>query len=219
MDASFFADVFSKLTALSKRWSAEQTKSESLFAALLEFHGRLLTLTADSPLPPSLDHLEDAAPLLRARHVHGLENILAALRKSTDKFTALRAEISEVHTSVWQRHAAVISADGTTPEAAAAALAEPTSGVVGAGRGRDAQTVGRPPPMLCIDWVRELDGMYASELLLKLELLDGIDLGLGSEVLQGVSRLWTLQPHLGTAAIERVASLAASLNLPQEGIS
>jgi len=120
---------------------------------------------------------------------------------------------------VWQRHAAVISADGTTPEAAAAALAEPTSGVVGAGRGRDAQTVGLPPPMLCIDWVRELDGMYASELLLKLELLDGIDLGLGSEVLQGVSRLWTLQPHLGTAAIERVASLAASLNLPQEGIS
>ena len=49
----------------------------------------------------------------------------------------------------------------------------------------------------------------AAEMRRKRELLDGIDLGLGSEVLQGVSRLWTLQPHLGTAAIERVASLAA----------
>ena len=92
-------------------------------------------------------------------------------------------------------------------------------GLVGAGRGHDAQPVGLPSPVACIAWVRELDEMYGSELLLKLELLDGIDLGARAEVLHGIQRLWTLQPHLTPTSVERLAALAESLTLPEVGDS
>ena len=221
MDASFWSDTFVCLASLVKRWSDEQGKSETLFAALLEFHIRLLTLTEDAlPTLKERAGLEDTLPLLRTRHVHGVENLLAALQKTAERFRALHTEIAEVHAAAWQRHsAAVTSAESASSkrssahDAAAAALAEPAWDVVGAGRGSDAQRVGLPPPMVCIDWVQELDAMYAAEMLLKLELLDGIDLGAGAEVMQGVHRLWSLQPHLSTAAIERVAALAEALTL------
>ena len=231
MDASFFADIFVRIAALSRRWEAEQSKSERLFSALLEFHDRLHLLSVGEPLSEysAMKGQEDLVPLLRGKHVRGLENILAALRKSARAFESMRAEISEVHAAVWQRHGAMVSAAETKPrssaatseggsaahDAAAMLLAEPAWGLVGAGRGRDARPVGLPAPMVCIEWVRELDAMYASELLLKLALIDSIDLGAKGEVLQGTQRLWSLQPHLNPAAIERVAALAESLTLPE----
>ena len=48
--------------------------------------------------------------------------------------------------------------------------------MVGAGQGDDAQRVGLPPPAQCIEWLQAIDQQYAAELLLKLELLDGIDI-------------------------------------------
>ena len=121
-------------------------------------------------------------PLLRAKHVHGLENIMSALQKSSARFSTIRDDIAEVHANVWQRHGAVVTAavekagsssvgDSAASEMAAKLLSEPTWGVVGAGRGRDAQPVGLPAPMVCIEWVREADAIYAAELLLKLELV------------------------------------------------
>ena len=49
--------------------------------------------------------------------------------------------------------------------------------------------------------------------MLKLELLDSVDLGAGGAALQGVHRLWTLQPHLEPAPIERLDALTESLTL------
>ena len=228
MDASFFADIFVRIAALSRRWEAEQAKSERLFTALLTFHDRLHLLSVGEPLSEvsAMKGQEDLVPLLRGKHMRGLENILTALRKSANTFESLRAEISEVHAAVWQRHGAMVSAAETKPRKSSAAtsgggdatamlLAEPAWGVVGAGRGRDARPVGLPAPMVCIEWVRELDAMYASELLLKLSLIDSIDLGAKGEVMQGTQRLWSLQPHLTPAAIERVAALAESLTLAE----
>jgi hypothetical protein len=241
MDSSFFADAFARLASLSRRWDVEQQKTEALFAALLEFHSRLINLSTEEPFEALASHaeLEQSVPALRAKHVHGLENIMAALQKSAGRYTAIRDDISEVHANVWQRHGAAVTtaaekaqkggkasrSDGgaaddegdiLASEAAAMLISEPAWGIVGAGRGRDAQPVGMPAPMVCIDWVREVDGLYTSELLLKLELLEALDLGASAEVLYGLHRLWTLQPHLTPAAIERVRMLAESLNLPAD---
>lgn len=218
MDASFFGDIFSRLAALSDKWRAEQKKSEALFTALLEFHGRLVNMTSDDPFEPLSDFhrktFEAALPLLRAKHVRGLENILASLRRSLDRFKALRAEMGELHASVWQRHSMVASDPQQAPS-----LDVPSWGVVGAGRGSDAQPVGLPAPNTCIEWVAEIDRMYASELLVKLELLDAVDLGLQGEVLQGLYRLWSLQIHVKPAVLERLTVLADSLTLPEGGVA
>lgn len=221
MDAAYWSDVFSRLAALSRQWAGEHDKSQALFAALLDFRGRLVSLSADEPFAPlSGAHrstLDAALPLLRAKHVRGLENILAALRKAGDRFKRVRAEMGDVHAAVWQRHATVASESA----AQAAALDAPQWSTVGAGRGRDAQPVGLPAATTCIEWVRELDSLYAKELLLKLELLDGIDLGASDAALQGIVRLWNLQPNLtaAPATLERVDALAQSLSLPAEPLS
>ena len=227
MDPGFFADAFLRLATLSRRWEAEQQKSEALMVALLEFHGRLINLSTEDPFAAleSRDELEATLPLLRAKHVHGLDNIMSALQKSSARFSTIRDDIAEVHANVWQRHGAVVTAavekagsssvgDSAASEMAAKLLSEPTWGVVGAGRGRDAQPVGLPAPMVCIEWVREADAIYAAELLLKLELVDALDLGASAEVLHGLHRLWTVQPNLTPSVIERVRVLAEALNLP-----
>ena len=44
MDAAYLADAFGQALGLSRKWAAEQQRSESLFAALLDFHSRLRQL-------------------------------------------------------------------------------------------------------------------------------------------------------------------------------
>ena len=218
MDASYFSEIFVRLVSLARQWSAEQKKSESLFAALLEFHGRLVSLSSSNPFAPlSEEHretLEAALPLLRAKHVRGLENILAALHKSAERFKHVRAEMGELHASLWHRHAALAS-EGA---AQAAALDVPQWSIVGAGRGHDAQPVGLPAPTTCIEWVRDLDALYAAELIIKLEVIDALDAGASDEVLQLAARTWSEQRHLKSQPVtmERVAVLTESLTLPRQ---
>ena len=164
----------------------------------------------------------DALPLLRAKHVRGLENLLGALQASLRRFETLQAEFAEINADIQQRHGA--AADTAPSNAAAVAVDSARSkgsrdepaiwGVVGAGRGLDAQRVGLPPTSLLFEWVREFEVQFAAELLLKLELVDGISLGMSADALHGVHRLWTLQPHLNTVMLERTAALNESLTLP-----
>lgn len=216
MDASYFAPIFSSALAITRKWSAEQTRCEGVFSAILEFHGRLRLLAPESAEDEAvvgvLAKLPNAVPLLRAKHVRGLERLMSALRESVARYEALHAELSELHAATWQRHAAV------TAESPAEALDEPAWGVVGAGRGADAQRVLMPPPLQCMDWLRELDAMYAAELLAKLQLVDAIDFGHGAAQLQDVAQQWLLQPHLEEAPIERLSVLVESLTLePRPG--
>ena len=206
-DASYWADTFGDIVKLGKRWSAEQAKSEAIFTALLEFHGRLKLLEPDACEGAAA--LGDSLKPLHARHVRSVENLLAALRASWHRFEALHAELADLHASVWKRHDTVLAESN----ADASALSESAWSVVGAGRGLDAQPVGLPPPLVCIEWVRELDAQYASELLLKIELLDGIVFGMSVDALQGSHRLWTLQPHLCQQSLDRAVMLVESLTL------
>ena len=88
-------------------------------------------------------------------------------------------------------------------------------GIVGAGRGLDAQPVGLPSSLELIEWVREIDAQYTAELLLKLELLETVDISMSTDALHNVVRLWVLQPHLSPQALRRAASMAESLTLPE----
>ena len=89
---------------------------------------------------------------------------------------------------------------------------------MGAGRGLDAQRILRPPVAECIEWLAELDRQYAAELLLKLELLDSIELGsMSADALHGVAQLWSLQPHISLPALERLRVVVASLTLDPPG--
>ena len=76
--------------------------------------------------------------------------------------------LAQLHSSAWQRHA--------TLAVPAAEAAQPVLAVVGAGRGRVAQEIHMPPTLQCIEWLQELDSKFSHELLLKLELLDRLQL-------------------------------------------
>ena len=216
MDASFWSDIFLQALRISRQWAAEQSRAVAILAALVEFDGRLRLLGPGSPgePPPSLDAfgigsgLEHVPSMLKEKHMCSVERLLSALRESAGRFSAHQAALSEVHASVWQRHGAGASSGNPV-------IMEPAWDVVGAGRGSEAQHVGLPPPSQCIEWIQELDAMYTSELLLKLELIDSIDLsgGMRAEALQGVMELWTLQPHLCPHALDRLRAVAESLTL------
>ena len=216
-DASYWCDIFTQALTVTRQWAAEQAKADAIFTAAIEFHGRLQLLgNADKPaaiasVGSSSIHsqvISDALPRLRNKHVHGLENLLAALHTSAGRFEELRRKLSELHTALWTRHAAAFE-----PGARPAELAEPSCSVVGAGRGTDAQRVFLPPPMQCIEWVQELDSMFTAELLLKLELLESISVELGNDALHGIYRLWSLQPHLRPMALAQLQALVESLTL------
>ena len=220
MDASYWADVFSQARSISRKWATEQARTEAVFAALLEFDGRLRLLGRrgiGDPAAPTLSAfaagsgLEEIPVLLRARHMRGVENLLGSLHESAERFKAHQAAFSDLQASVWQRQYSA-AADGTN---ASDLLAESAWGVVGAGRGSEAQRVGMPPAAQCIEWIQELDGMHSAELLLKLELLETIDLtgSMSPEALQGVAEIWALQPHLLTPALDRLSALVESLTL------
>ena len=145
MDAAYLADAFGQALGLSRKWAAEQQRSESLFAALLDFHSRLrqLKLVELAAFGIGSD-LEDVPSLLRARHVRGAENLMSALRKSSIRFQEHHAAFAEVHASMWERHDSAVAAavDSHGPSSSTAAfLAEPTWNVVGAGRGLDDDNV------------------------------------------------------------------------------
>lgn len=191
---------------MSTRWSAEQAKTEPIFAALLEFHGRL-HLLRDRPLPLSMPcpvELADAGARLRTKHVRGVENLLAALRASATRFETFQIALSDVHSSVCARHVATATSHEQQQR---------TWSTVGAGRGLDAQRVGLPAAEQWVEWIGELDAQYTRELLLKLELLDTLQLSMSREALQGTHRLWTLQPHLSLPSLERLRAVAQSLTL------
>lgn len=229
-DVATWIEAFTTGAKLVRRWGAEQARTEALFAALLEFHGRLRLLEqqgAAGIAQTALEAVEPgvALPRLHTKHVRGLENLLAALQTSARKFEEIQVEISEVHAEVRCRCGtdAVGCAPGATssPADGSSSSSSGTSatadhafwGLVGAGRGLDAQQVGLPPPRVCAGWVRELDEQFAAELLLKLELLDSIDLTAEGDALFGIQRLWTLQPHLSPETLSRTTALAESLTL------
>jgi len=222
MDAAYLADAFGQALGHSRKWAAEQQRSESLFAALLDFHSRLRQLKIVELAAFGIgSDLEDVPSLLRARHVRGVENLMSALRTSSIRFQEHHAAFAEVHASMWERHDSAVAAavDSHGPSLSRAAfLAEPTWNIVGAGRGLDAQRILLPPVAECIEWLAELDRQYAAELLLKLELLDSIELGsMSADSLHGVAQLWSLQPHISLPALERLRVVVASLTLDPPG--
>jgi hypothetical protein len=44
MDASYWRETFAEALRISGSWAAEQTRTEAVLAALLEFHSRLMLL-------------------------------------------------------------------------------------------------------------------------------------------------------------------------------
>ena len=210
IDVPEASDAFRTLATLASKWAAEQQKSDAVFAALLEFHGRLMLLEPQRATAAATRKTlgQEGMLLLQAKHVRSLENLLCALQISVTKFEALHSDVSEVYAEICHRHSSGSSpVDGSHEQ-------QQRWGVLGAGRGLDAQSVGLPPPDTCIAWVRECDQQFAAELLLKLEILDRLDLGRTSEELHGLHRLWTLQPNLAPATLERTRALAESLRPP-----
>ena len=231
LDASFFATACAEALSVSRKWQTEQQRSESLFAALLDFHSRLRLLNGRGSVAVAElsafgagSGLEDVPTLLRMRHVKGVENLMSALRASCERFENHHRSMAEVHASMWERHAmaedAAAERAGKTKEGDSGGplnlgFDAPAWSVVGAGRGLDAQRVLLPPVESCIEWVGELDRQYTAELLLKLELIDSIDLSLiGAEDLHGVYELWMLQPGLKPQSLERLRVVVESLTVP-----
>ena len=106
MDASYWADVSTKALSVVRRWEAEHERSNAVFAALVEFHSRLQlfdTTTAPGALGALVDR-PDTLPLLHAKHVRGVENLMVALHEGIVRRTTLQDELSRVHASVWERH-------------------------------------------------------------------------------------------------------------------
>lgn len=215
MDASYWADVFTRVVKLSKRWSSEQARCEIVLGALAEFHGRLAQLAHDPPAPQQVLG-SDVMSLLRAKHVRGVENLMEAMHSSCRKFEAVHGELSDLHSSLWNRYETLLKEHHQVRDiTTGSAFEQPTWSIVGAGRGLDAQPVGLPSSLELIEWVREIDAQYTAELLLKLELLETVDISMSTDALHNVVRLWVLQPHLSPQALRRAASMAESLTLPE----
>ena len=100
MDASYWGDVFKQALSISSRWAAEQARTLAMLSAFTEFHERLQMMerTSDETLAKR-KAIADAWPLLRMKHVRGMENLLAALHSSTSQMESLRGSLSELQTS------------------------------------------------------------------------------------------------------------------------
>lgn len=212
MDASYWQDVFTTALGVVRRWDTEQERTLAILTALGEFYGRLRLLGSgsDAAQEEALAALRGhpaTLPLLRAKHVRGLENLMVALRLSCEQFGALQAELSQLHARVWERHAKC--ADQLGPGHAASA----EWGLVGAGRGLEAQRVRLPSPLLCVEWVQELDTSFSREALLKMQLVDTISCDMPPERLSHVHRAWSLQPNRSPSAVGRLQAIATSLTL------
>ena len=225
MDASFFRETFSKALKITQRWSAEQSRCETILTSLLEFHGRMALLEdPDTTALRALAGEADAVELLHAKHVRGLENLMRGLREGVGRFEALHGELGELHADVWKRLTVVQQerrerlrrpAPRSPSAADEPALHESSWDVVGAGCGNEAQHVLLPPPLLCVEWLGELDALYGAELHTKLQLVDAAHLfGEQASRLRDVAKVWALQPHLSdSTAVERLRELVDSLSL------
>ena len=214
MDASYWQDVCTRAVSVTHRWAVEQERSTSVLAALLEFQARLRLLepdAVDAAALGALVGLTDTLPLLHAKHVRGLENLMSALREGVSRLSGLHAELGQMHTSVWERHA-----KSRTNESEPMRLARPSWELAGAGRGLESQRVALPSALQFIEWTQELDQMFGSELLLKTQLLDAISYDMPTEQLHGVHRIWTLEPNIRSEAVQRWGMLAVSLTIPDE---
>ena len=83
--------------------------------------------------------------------------------------------------------------------------------VVGAGSGRVAQRIRVPSALQRVEWRGELDVAYTRELLLKLQLLDLLSDAPTAEAHARAAWLWTTQPNLEPAILERTKALALAL--------
>ena len=219
MDAAFLTEAFADSLKITNKWAAEQERSESLFAALIDFHARLQLLGRGAGTSAVLrafqagSGLEEVPELLHARHVRGLENLMAALHKSASRFESHHSEIAEIQASFWERLGSDTAAKGGSASAIAHCT-ERTWDVVGSGRGLDAQQVGLPPLTDCIALMNDLSQQYADELLLKQELLDSIQLQEATpDLLQGIAQLWSLQTKLQPGLHHRLRLLVESLTV------
>lgn len=96
-------------------------------------------------------------------------------------------------------------------------VGESAPSLVGTGHGIEAQKVWLPPPAECIQWIQELDQMYSAEVVLKLELIDSIDIyTMNTNTLQGVAHLWSIQPNLLPDTLALLCNFTLSLNLETE---
>ena len=205
--ATYWRTLFTQAVGVTRRWRAEQARSEGVISAAAEFSSRLRTLSRPASVPAPLLELPDAVTLLRAKHLRGLENIMAALRASVATFAKLHTELAELSAAAWSKHGG--------PGASSSA----TVVVVGAGRGLAEQQVLMPPPAQCLEWMGELDRLYCRELLLKTKLIEQLTHDAPAEHVQQTIYLWLLQPNLRAAPLERLNALAVSLTLtePDEG--
>ncbi len=229
MDATYFAGELGTALSVVRKWEAEQARGASLLAAAQEFHERLLLLGRDAEpaLLGVLAEVPDAAARLRAKHVRGLENIAAGMHEALNRFESLHRELAELHAALWKRHGLVAQQrqgqqqsqrqpQKRQPTAAPEpALHEPAWGVVGAGRGLEAQRVLMPPALTCIELVGEVEAAIGHELLTKLQLIEAVEFGeANGSGLHAVARAWSLQPHLSAcSAVERLRNLVESLTL------
>lgn len=200
--ATYWRTLFTQAVGVTRRWRAEQAKSEGVISVAAEFSSRLRTLSTSS-VPAPLLELPDAVTLLRAKHLRGLENIMAALRESVATFAALHAELAELSAAAWSKHGG------------SAASSSATVVVVGAGRGLAEQPVLMPPPGQCLEWMGELDRLFCRELLLKTRLVEQLTHDAPAEQVQQTIHLWQLQPNLRAAPLERLNALAVSLTLTE----
>ena len=218
MDASYWQDTCSKALAVTRRWAAEQERSIAVLAALSEFHGRLRLLgQGGAVVGGALREQSDTLPLLHAKHVRGVENLMTALRDALVRYEALHAELARVHASVWERFAQPATQKAAQKAAGTdvGAMAQPSMSVVGAGRGIESQRISLPSSLQFIEWIQELDEMFAHELLLKLQLVDAISHDMHPAQLADVHRIWSLQPNLSVPALEQLKLLVDSLTVPE----
>jgi len=212
MDASYWHATFRGLLQMAHAWSAEQTRSTSILAALAEFHSRLRAIKAGSHEDSEktlgvLSQLDGLAPRLIEKHLRGMENLMRGLRRSVSRFEELQTEIGALHSSVWYRYKKCASQLSTVQAMQAVDV------VVGAGQGHAAQKVRMPPPLQCLEWIEEVDRMFCEELLLKLRLIDSIDFAMSTQTLKQLVCVWSLRAQIRQPPLDRLASLATSLTL------
>lgn len=209
MDAAYWQSVCVKAQSIMRRWAAEQKRTVAIFTALSEFQSRL-RLFNQAPVGV-LKEQPITRSLLHAKHVQGLENLISALRDAMKRFEQFHTELAELHSSIWERHSQVAEQHGTRD---VDQMARPSISMVGMGRGLDAQLVGLPPTLELVDWFQELHSMFTQEFLLKLQLIDMYNHDMEPAHLANMHRVWTLQPNLSTAALERLEILTESLTVP-----
>ena len=202
-------EAFLAASSIMRRWAAEQARTEAMVSALAAFDERrhLLATGASEQVLGVLSSLPGAVSGLQAKNARGRENLLGALRSSAARFEALQGELAELHAAAWQRDAK--QAAERPAEEACSAVEE----VVGAGSGRVAQRIRVPSALQRIEWLGELDAAFTRELLLKLQLLDLLCDAPTAEAHARAAWLWSTQPNLEPAVLERTDALARALSL------